>query len=635
MYFTAEISCFFVVSFLVRLGIMLFSWNDFDRAGAPLFSALGFGFLMDFAAAVFVYFACATLTIFIPNFIRRIKPVQFIGSFIFCSILCFSVVGEALFWNEYKTRFNFIAVDYLIYTTEVINNIIESFPMKKILIGIGSAALLLTLINTYVRKRKHGPIQMNPILNWLWSLLAATVIYLLWPYDGLEAQNRYNYELSKNGVYSLFSAFWNNEIDFDHPYRSIPEKIVWSEVEKYFKQIPGTEMIATKEHPALHRTINHGPEKRYNVVLIAVESLSAKFIGVNGNKNGITPHLDKLTRESLFLNNLFATGTRTDRGMEALTLSLPPTPGRSIVKRPKNENLLTVGHVFKKRGYDTKFIYGGYGYFDNMNYYYGNNDFDIVDRGQFKDKEQTFATAWGVSDQDLFNKTLKESDKSYKAKKPFFSFVMTTTNHRPYNYPNGFIDIPSGKSREGAVKYTDYAIHEFLQSAKQKPWFKNTLFVIVADHCATSAGHVDLPPTGYEIPAWFYAPSIIKPAVHSKMTSQLDIVPTILDILNWTYESSFFGQSIYRNINSDHEHAFIGTYQRLGYLTPKGIIILSPQKKINSYQYFRGQDSREPIASASLRESLAIKTISYYQGASLLFKRGGLKNHEVEVKEKK
>ena len=93
---------------------------------------------------------------------------------------------------------------------------------------------------------------------------------------------------------------------------------------------------------------------------------------------------------------------------------------------------------------------------------------EFIDRFDFDDNEITFANVWGVCDEDLFGKASEEADKSYEAKKPFFSFVMTTSNHRPYTYPDNKIDIPSHTGRSGGVKYTDFAIDKFLKDAKSK-----------------------------------------------------------------------------------------------------------------------------------------------------------------------
>jgi phosphoglycerol transferase MdoB-like AlkP superfamily enzyme len=234
------------------------------------------------------------------------------------------------------------------------------------------------------------------------------------------------------------------------------------------------------------------------------------------------------------------------------------------------------------------------------------------------DDEVTFSTVWGVCDENLFDKTIKECDESYRKNKPFFNLIMTTSNHRPYKYPELRIDIKSGTGREGAVKYTDYAIGKFINDAKQKRWFDNTIFVIMADHCASCAGREELNVRKYHIPLIIYAPAILKPQVVSKLCSQVDVAPTILDIMNWSYDSYFFGKSIF-DMKPDQERAFIANYQKLGLLKNNELVILSPQKKSNLYtvdlkNYFIKQNN-----NFSLKKNMENLAICYYQSAYDLF----------------
>ena len=213
-----------------------------------------------------------------------------------------------------------------------------------------------------------------------------------------------------------------------------------------------------------------------NVILIMADDLGYGDLGCFGQTRIDTPHLDRLAAEGARFTQFYATGTRTVRGMEALALSLPPTPGRSVLKRPHNENMFTLGSVLRSRGYDTAFLYGGFGYFDNMNYFFGHNGYRIVDRATVKTKDITFANIWGACDQDLYRWTMREADKEAAAGKPFHFFLMTTSNHRPFTFPDGQIDLPSKVSgRQGGVKYTDYAIGEFIRKASANlawapPW---------------------------------------------------------------------------------------------------------------------------------------------------------------------
>ncbi len=323
-------------------------------------------------------------------------------------------------------------------------------------------------------------------------------------------------------------------------------------------------------------------DKRLNVVLVSVESLGAEFLGTFGNKEGITPNLDALAQKSLSFTQLYATGNRTVRGMEALALSLPPTPGQSIVKRPRNEHLFSLGSVFEDRGFDTAFVYGGYGYFDNLNYFFSNNRYRVVDRTALAAAEIHYENIWGVADEDLFTLALNEMDESKKAggaARPFFMHVMTTSNHRPYTYPPGRIDIPSGTGRSGAVKYTDYAIGQFLRDAEKHDWFRDTIFVITADHGASARGTSQIPLAKYRIPLFIYSPAHIPPGRFDRLMSQIDLGPTLLGLLDMGYSSKFYGHDVFR-APPGADRALVGNYQTLGYMKDGRLVTLAPGRKV-------------------------------------------------------
>ncbi|MEQ1674212.1 MAG: sulfatase-like hydrolase/transferase, partial [Candidatus Nitrotoga sp.] len=162
-----------------------------------------------------------------------------------------------------------------------------------------------------------------------------------------------------------------------------------------------------------------------------MESVSAAFLGAYGATSGWTPNIDQLAREGIKFERVFATGTRTVRGLEALSLGTPPVPGQAIVRRPNNEHLATIGEILKLQNYSTFFFYGGYGYFDNMNAYYSGNNYQVIDRTDFPEESVMFENAWGVADEALFDNTFATLDKEFQHNRPFFAQIMTTSNHRP------------------------------------------------------------------------------------------------------------------------------------------------------------------------------------------------------------
>ena len=616
---------FIVVSFISRTVLLGMSFHDVNLGIFGLLWAYGIGLFFDTVAFSYFMIPYVIFLLFVSDRVFNStahKWFAFVIYFITFYIFLFNGVSEYFFWEEFGVRYNFIAVDYLVYTTEVIGNIRESYPIPlliSIILILDSVILFFVIRKKWLKPSLEskstfkGRLIIGSVLL-LFPVLSFIFVNLSW---AEKTDNRYNNELAKNGVYSIFAAFLNNELDYETFYRKLDNKENFTRLRSTLKT-ENSEYLTKDPYDISRLVSNKGEEARYNVVFITVESLSAEFLGYMGSKRGkITHNLDSLANNSLLFTNFYATGTRTIWGLEAVALSAPPKPGQSVIKRPHSENMFSMGQLFKARGYDLKFIYGGYGYFDNMNYFFENNGYNIIDRTLLAKNEITFSNAWGVCDQDLFNRVLKENDKSFAEGKPFLNVVMTTTNHRPFTFPNGFIDMKSPSNRAGAVKYCDYAIGEFIRNARSKPWFNNTLFVIMADHCAGSSGQTELPILEYQIPLIIYSPNFVKPQRIDKLSSQIDVGPTLLGLMNWTYKSKFFGKDILTMTPSD-ERAFIANYQKLGFIKDDRITILSPQQKASFYKFNRltGDMIEQPVDDELLKEA-----IDYYQSANYVQKK--------------
>ena len=533
-----------------------------------------------------------------------------------CAFL-FGAVAETLFWDEFSSRFNFIAVDYLIYTTEVMRNIAESYPVVPLLAAVAaSAAIVSVLALRPFWKRAALPAPRSPRLLAVCFVMTCAAFL----YSPLAPQDRVTRELSANGVWSLFSAYRNNELDYREFYRVIDDSRAGTLLREELAE-DGTRFVSDDPREWRREVSASRPEWKPNVIQIVVESLGSNLLGEN------TPNLNAIASRSLHLTRLMATGTRTVRGIEALTLSLPPTPGASIVRRPGCEGLFSIGTVFREKGYDTAFIYGGYGYFDNMNAFFAGNGFRIVDRSDIPRENITFTNAWGVCDEDLFHAAIRDADESFRQKRPFYQFVLTTSNHRPFTYPDGKVSIPSGSGRRGAVAYTDYAIGEFLREASTKPWFADTVFVISGDHTSSAAGHTDLPPERYHIPALMYCPGRIAPAEVDTLCSQADIPPTLFDLLGWSYRSGFFGRSALRT-KPEEGRAWISTYQTIGRLTPDSLATLTPVEQSGAFAW-TFPDRLGFALEGEAAERLTERAEADYQSARDLFKNGRLKEDAV------
>ena len=564
------------------------------------------------------------LMLFLTTQRIRIRNIlYFITLFLYVLLIIFNAVSEYFFWNEFGVRYNFIAVDYLIYTNEVIGNIMESYPV----VPLFSAILALTLFVTWLIF-KNTKNELLTLLNFKrklillgsFLLLCGLSLFAIPQFDKIKSDNTFAQEIQANGLPKFYHAFTHNELDYFQFYPTLNQKIA---EENFLKQF---------QPPTLQREIvSENPELKKNIVLISIESLSADFMEHYGNTQKITPFLDSLATKSLMFTNLYATGNRTVRGLEALTLCIPPTAGESIIKRENNKNKFTTGSVFKSKGYDVKFLYGGYSYFDNMEDFYKGNGYDIIDRNNFKTEEISFANVWGVADEDMAKKAIQVMNQEAKSGKPFFNHWMTVSNHRPFTYPEGRIDIPgTAKSREGGVKYTDYSIKKFFELAKKQDWYKNTVFVIVADHCASSAGKTELPMDKYRIPAMIFSEGFIQPQQFNPTMSQIDVMPTLLGLLNFNYKTKFLGQDVFKE--NFQPKAYIATYQDLGLIKDNYLTIISPTKKVKQYslklQNSQLQDNfklyYDEIPVQKSVQNLVDDCVSAYQSVSYWLKENKL-----------
>jgi phosphoglycerol transferase MdoB-like AlkP superfamily enzyme len=608
------LAVFLIASCATRLALLAVAAGDVDWGAVPASLALGFAY--DLAAGLWAMLPVLFLHLVLPQ-TRLWRPLS--GALkaaalaLAVYLLLFNLVAEILFWQEFGVRYNFIAVDYLVYTHEVLGNIRESYPVGKILAALFALSMALLLparrkLMAVLAVSDPLPRRLRHVASWALALLAGW--FASGPLSTDTFQNAYNGELAANGLYSFVTAFRNNELDYARFYQTLPSAEVRSTLGRLVAPA-----AASIEQPRIVKS--RSPEKRLNVVLISVESLSADFLGSFGNRQNLTPNLDRLASEGLLFTRLYATGTRTVRGLEALTLSLPPTPGQSIVKRPDNANLFSLGSVFHGKGYDVRYAYGGYGYFDNMNAFFGGNGYRIVDRVSIPSERIPFENIWGVADEALFDQVLDEIDESHRTGKPSFTHVMTTSNHRPFTYPEGRIDIPSHTGREGGVKYTDYAIGRFFEQARSKPWFADTVFVIVADHCASSAGKTELPVERYHIPMIVYSPGHVRPGRIDRLASQIDAAPTLLGLLDFSYPSRFLGRDILHS-PEEEDHAFISNYQALGYLKKNILTVLRPKRQVAAYRV----DEHANLVGVPVDPSLLREAIAYYQGAAELYKGG-------------
>jgi phosphoglycerol transferase MdoB-like AlkP superfamily enzyme len=502
----------------------------------------------------------------------RARRVLFVMACVAWSAQVFLFITEYYFFEEFLSRFNTVAIDYLIYPTEVTTNLWESYPLGRLVVAAVAMGSLLAWVGfrwspPRAKSGERLGKRWGRAMVWL-AVVACGVLTVNQSWLRVSRERIVN-EVAVNGAVSGAIAELSRNLPYDAFYATLE---VGAAVKRARAALagPGVEFV----HPEAPAVPGGGKtdeewldavwlalvwkipgvaaKPRLNVCIFLEESLGSEFWGCLGAKNragkpiSMTRRMDKLaTGEGLLFENLWADGNRTIRGFEGVFSSFPPLPGDAILARDRTENVETIARVLKRDGYRTLFLYGGRGTFDFIKSYTGRNGWDgLIEQDDFVNPAHT--TAWGVSDEDLLGRGIEEMRALHGKGEPFLVSFMTVSNHRPYTFPEGRIkDAPNPADRRPAVRYADWALGDFFRKAKKEAFWKDTIFVVVADHGARVYGSQQIPLTSYRIPMVVLGPAAVAAARRiDALGCQLDVTPTILGLIGRPYESLFFGSDL-------------------------------------------------------------------------------------------
>ena len=530
-----------------RLAVLVWTAISETPILPQVFAAFVIGAANDFltgvalgAPIVFGFF------LFAPLWRRRAFAVAFHAALIaLLGLFVFTELSEMFFWNEFNSRFNSIAVNYLIFPREVIGNLRESFNLAYYLppVGIVTLAIYL-LLRRSLAQMLATSIAPRLRIRAMGGAVAAFAVAVgglyVFPEDMFDS--RLTNEAAKNGWHSLFHAALTNDQRYDGFYLGMDGAEATALVRAMVAQ-DNTAFLSPQPTNLLRHVDNGRSPKKLNVVLVIEESFGSVYVdGLDGPaRESVSPNLLRLAKDGLLFTNIYATGNRTVRGLEALLTSFPPIPGVSTARRPGSEGMHSLPFLLKSLDYQTAFLYGGRAVFDGMGHYWSTIGFDRV-LEQSDVAEAGFSTIWGVADEYLFGEALKRLDAMTAAGKPVFLGLLTVSNHRPYVYPKGRIDKdPEAKRRENAATYADWAFGNFVDRARTHAWFKDTVFIFIGDHGPRVYGAAQVPVPSYRVPLLFYAPAHIAPGRDGTLGSSMDMAPTLLGLMGISYDSPFFG----------------------------------------------------------------------------------------------
>lgn len=528
------------------------------------------------------------------------------------------------FIHQYDTRPNRLFLDYLIYPKEVLGTLIKSY-LASMLFSLVFGGVTLYFAFKY-GKRLFFPVAVNYKSKMIFFL---PVFFLLFwgarssltskrPINASNAifsSDQMTNSLGLNSTYTVaFAAYSMKNEGSVKKYGKMDELEAYNRVKKYMDV---SNFIAS-DIPFLHQVKPDSVQKPYNVVIFLQESLGAEYVGSLGGLP-LTPEFDKLSKEGLLFTNLYCTGTRSVRGIEQVTSGFIPNPSESVVKLSNSQNgFFTLAEAFGTQNYDTSFIYGGMSNFDNMGSFFNGNGFkNIIDETDFdKDGQQyAFKGTWGYSDEDLAVK----ANEYYKSlgEKPFFSLMFSTSNHEPFEFPDGRIELydTTKNTVHNAMKYADFSIGKFFELAKKEAYFKNTIFVVIADHNTRTYGKNLVPVNKFHIPALIIAPNV-KAGVYDKLASQMDIPSTVLQLSGISTNSPMIGRNLLNKNNTLQGRTIMLFHETYSFRVGDEIVVYNPNAAPLQFKL----ENDTTMIPMPINEELAKDGLAHIVASSYLYK---------------
>jgi phosphoglycerol transferase MdoB-like AlkP superfamily enzyme len=558
--------------------------------------------------------------------LRKFLNIYFIFFLVFFLLM---EMATPNFIIQYDTRPNRLFLDYLIYPKEVIGTLLKSYLPSLLIttfvLGIAIYFGYKKGKEIFYPKFENYKIKLLvfPFLIFFLVLGARSSLTSIRPINASNAvfsMDQITNSIGLNSVYTLLYAAYSlkNEDNVGRMYGILKADEAYLRVKKYMTASEGdfTDSIL----PLLHKqNPNTLVEKPYNLVIFLQESLGAEYVGILGGKP-LTPNFDRLANEGLLFTNLYSTGTRSVRGIEAVLTGFLPSPSESVVKLSNSQSdFFTLASLLKNKGYDTSFIYGGSANFDNMASFFNGNGFEnIIDEEDFDSdgNKYAFKGTWGYSDEDLAVKA-NEYFKS-QADEPFFSLMFSTSNHEPFEFPDGRIKLFDKKKNtvNNAMKYADFSIGKFFEIAKKEDYYKNTIFIVIADHNTRTYGKYLVPIKKFRIPALIIGPNIPKGKKFELLTSQIDMPPTLLSMIGMPVERPMPGRNIQDIKPGTKGRAIMQFHDINAFRVENQVVIMQPNKK--PLQFKVEKDSI--LVPAKLDEELAKDALAHITAASDLYK---------------
>ena len=575
------------IPFVGRLALIMTRLADLG--GSDIFTLLVIGTRLDAIVAGALTAPLAFLAMTLPSRTWAGKTLVWCGT-LGLAFLVLCELGGWFFFSYFDLRPNYLVLEHGT-DHEVIKTMSAAYPWVRVMLAV----LVFGTLSQYLLARALRGTPRNALRDRLATAGVFIVACLcirgtfdtrpLNPSFAAFSSNRLANEIAGSGVLNVAYELLHQGKEHYGRVEDVVGRMSISNAFSFARaRLEGSgEFIENTKNPLLRR-VGGGAQKNLHVVVVVMESLTARLAGAWGGELSLTPSCDRWAAKGLLLENCFATGERTVQGLEAVLSSYPPLPGVSVIRRPQARagGFATLASMLKGRGYTTAFYYGGQGIFDLMKGFFVANGYDrFMEEDDFDDV--TFRAPWGVCDEDVFRRIDRDLTSYHAQGKPFFATFLTISLHTPYKYPAGKSPktppgtmIPTGFKAEelNNYLYADWAVGDFLDKASSRDYFRDTIFVFVGDHGVHLRGNDLVPLNEYRVVSFILAPGL-EPRRVARPVSQMDIAPTLLGLLGGEWKTPFFGRDILASTTQPPRALMIYNRRRYGLLEGSDFIIRS------------------------------------------------------------
>ncbi len=548
----------------------------------------------------------------------RWKPARNLTLFLIflgLSFLFLLSLVDLEYFSEFGTRLNHWALEYLDRPDFVFYSIWSSYPVIPYLILWAFICFVFIFfmlkLSRKILKKSSNRFPPNEIFYFILALFllffSARGRLKLAPIDwGLAYFSKYDFanQLALNGIHTLGKTMLDEHKESSPEYLSefhfFDDKEALTSVQKLLTG--RNEKLEDSLHSIRRYIISESDKlENHNIVIVLLESWLAEFVGSLGSKLNLTPHFDSLVQNGILFENFFATGTRTNRGLVSVLCSFPSQPGGTLMKKfNHNQPFVSLSRILKEREYNTLFIYGGDLQFDNMKGFFSQQGFDLF-AGQEDFPKKEFTNKWGVPNDIVFSRAVEEFSRI--GDHPFLGVIVTLSNHEPFTLPRNVTkpypsDYPNSEYLN-AFHYSDWALGKFFHQAEKEAFFKNTIFVLVADHGRLLQSQSDLPLERFHIACLIYSPEIIgkEPKRIKTVASQTDLIPTILGLLGKPALHESWGRDLFSLSSEDKGFAMMVDGKRIGWVDPPYFLVDRIGATTSLYNYIDDPEQKKDVSS--------------------------------------